>query len=254
MPPPRALHGMASDGGFAAASLVDVAVRAAVQAGAPRRTVAATAAAVASVVMMELRGSAGASGRASAPPPSASKRRRIKRKKKAEKEKLAASSRPAPSADEASSGGGPGGAPAGELASAAPVLSSTAAEHPPVLKPIDEKPARLTCQHCGETFASRNKLFDHLESSGHSKFFAPRSAGDSASISGLSAGSPEPSAASGQLTRAAADADSIELGQERVGSTGSATASVDARSNAVAFPKPQGATPRPRKGHGARPY
>mmetsp|Transcript_77040 Transcript_77040/g.133306 ORF Transcript_77040/g.133306 Transcript_77040/m.133306 type:complete len:196 (+) Transcript_77040:78-665(+) len=82
---------MASDGGLPAAmSLVDVAVRAAVLAGAPRRTVAATAAAVASVVMAELRGVASARGETSCPP-SVSKRRRMKRKKQAEKKKLATS-------------------------------------------------------------------------------------------------------------------------------------------------------------------
>ena len=74
---------MASDGGFVAASLVDVAVRAAVLAGAPRRTVAATAAAVATAVMVALRLGAGAGGGAAAAPPSASQARRAKRKKKA---------------------------------------------------------------------------------------------------------------------------------------------------------------------------
>ena len=78
------MRGMASDGGFAAASLLEVAVRAAVQAGAPRRTVAATAAAVASVVMAGQRSGDGDRGGASAPP-SASQRRRNKRKKKAAK-------------------------------------------------------------------------------------------------------------------------------------------------------------------------
>ena len=73
---------MASDGGLPAAlSIVDVAVRAAVLSGAPRRTVAATAAAVASVVMVELRGRVGARGDAIATL-SASQKRRLKHKKK----------------------------------------------------------------------------------------------------------------------------------------------------------------------------
>ena len=169
---------------------------------------------------------------------------------------MAAASRPEPPADEASHGGGPGGAPAGGLASVAPVHSPTA-EHPPVLKPIAENTAPTTCQHCGEVFTSRNKLFDHLRTSGHSQFYAPRSAGDSASVSGLSAGSQEPSAASDPLQRAAADAAVAASGmsQERGGSTGSAFASLDARSKAVVLPKgSQDATPRLGKGQGARPY
>ena len=83
---------MASDGGAFAASLVDVAVRAAVQAGAPRRTVAATAAAVATAVMVAWRAGAGASGGAAAAP-TASQLRRSKRKKKDAREALAAASR-----------------------------------------------------------------------------------------------------------------------------------------------------------------
>ena len=84
---------MAPDGGFVAASLVDVAVRAAVLAGAPRRTVAATAAAVATAVMVALRLGAGAGGGAAAALPSASQARRAKRKKKAGREAAAAAAR-----------------------------------------------------------------------------------------------------------------------------------------------------------------
>ena len=51
-----------NDGLRTAASLVDVAVRAAVAAGAPRRTSAAIAADVASVVLAEMRRGARASG------------------------------------------------------------------------------------------------------------------------------------------------------------------------------------------------
>ena len=76
---------MASDGGFVAASLVDVAVRAAVLAGAPRRTVAATAAAVATAVMVAMRLGAGAGGGAAAAP-TASQLRRRKRKTKVARE------------------------------------------------------------------------------------------------------------------------------------------------------------------------
>jgi len=80
---------MVSDGGSSASSLLEVAVRAAVQAGAPRRTVAATAAAVASAVMMAQRGDARTGDDASVKM-TASKRRRTKRKKKAAREAAAA--------------------------------------------------------------------------------------------------------------------------------------------------------------------
>ncbi len=142
---------MASNSGLpAAASLLDVAVRAAVQSGAPRRTVAATAAAVASVVMVELRGGAGASGGASAPP-SASMRRRTKRKKKAEKERLATSaSLPPPTDGEAGRVVGSGEAPAHVPTSAlAPILSSVV-EQPPLLPPLSVNVPRNSCQHCSQ--------------------------------------------------------------------------------------------------------
>ena len=80
---------MADDSSLLAKSLVDVAVRAAVATGAPRRTVAATAAAVASAVMAELRGSARACDGAAAPT-TASRRRRMKRKHKAANAEAAA--------------------------------------------------------------------------------------------------------------------------------------------------------------------
>lgn len=71
---------MASNGGLsAAASLVDVAVRAAVASGAPRRTVAATAAAVASAVMAAQHGSGGEVGEAEAPTSKATRKRRRRR-------------------------------------------------------------------------------------------------------------------------------------------------------------------------------
>ena len=119
---------MASNGGlpFAAASLLDVAVRAAVSAGAPRRTVAAIAAAVASVVMADLRSSASASGGAS-DPPSASKRRRQKRKKQAEKKRLATPAS-APECDDGAAGRdeGSGETPVSKPAQA-PALPAAAA-------------------------------------------------------------------------------------------------------------------------------
>ena len=84
---------MVSNGGPLAPSLLNVAMKAAVQAGAPRRTVAATAAAVASVILAS-GGGAGASGDA-AEPMSTSQQRRAKRKKataKAAKEAAATES------------------------------------------------------------------------------------------------------------------------------------------------------------------
>ena len=70
----------------AAASLLDVAIRALVQSGAPRRTVAAIAAAMTSVLLADVRGGTTVRGGATAPP-SAAQQRRKKRKMKAAKEK-----------------------------------------------------------------------------------------------------------------------------------------------------------------------
>ena len=73
---------MVSNGGSVAdfGALVEAAIRAAVLAKAPRRTVAAAAAAVASAVMAELRGRKGSVGEVAGP--SAASRRRKKRKRK----------------------------------------------------------------------------------------------------------------------------------------------------------------------------
>mmetsp|Transcript_111866 Transcript_111866/g.197371 ORF Transcript_111866/g.197371 Transcript_111866/m.197371 type:complete len:249 (-) Transcript_111866:69-815(-) len=248
---------MASNSGLpAAASLVDVAVRAAVLSGAPRRTVAATAAAVASVVMVELRGGAGDSGAAKAPP-SASRRRRIKRKKKAEREKLATLSQPARTEEVVDHGRESGGAAADGPASlpVAPVFSQSTG-HPPLLVPIAEDMSPNTCQYCRQAFPSRNKLFDHLKESGHSKFFAPRSAGDSTSVSGLSAGSLELSSPGFADQSAAAVAASTGNESSLVdgGSAGSAFAGPRARNNqgGTSTP-PRNAKPRDGKGRVHRP-
>lgn len=248
---------MASNNGSSAASLLDVAIRAAVQSGAPRRTVAATAAAVASVVMVELRGDAGARGGATAL--SASQKRRIKRKMKAEKEKVANSSQSLPNEKEVNHGAGPGDASAVSSASGpvAPTLS-TACGHPPLLAPIAEDTPPTSCQHCGQTFDSRNKLFIHLKESGHSKFYAPRSAGDSASISELSAGSLEasPTSIPDQSVAAVADSTEIAPNLQNGGSAGSALAAPGARSepHVISSSPPRSAKLRVGRGRANRPY
>ena len=172
---------MASDGGAFAASLVDVAVRAAVQAGAPRRTVAATAAAVASAVMVAWRAGAGASGGAAAAP-TASQLRRSKRKKKIAREALAAASQQPHDmeVDETKVHSG-----ACDISS--PLAQATALDfallRTPPLPALDEHLPPYMCQHCGQSFASRNGLFKHLRASGHGKLFAS-STTDSTSSSG----------------------------------------------------------------------
>ena len=172
---------------FAAASLVDVAVRAAVAAGAPRRTVASTAAAVASVVMAEMRGGAAARGRATSL--SASQKRRIKRKKKAEKDKMAVSSlQPHLIVGEAGRGDVSGGDLIHATSLPAALAPDSVVVQPPLPLPTSGGIPRFTCQHCKQAFASRNVLFKHLKESGHSQFFLPSTA-DSESVSGLSAGS-----------------------------------------------------------------
>ena len=185
---------MASDGGSAAASLLDVAIRAAVAAGAPRRTVAATAAAVAHVALVELRGGAGAKGGAAAP--SASQKRRTKRKKKAAKERLATSPTQPPSGGDADHSVGSGEAQVSAPVVSAPSVPTLNAEQPLPLRPIPEDTPPNTCAVCSQTFCTRNALHRHLRESGHSKQFAPSSAGDDMSISGSSAASIGPSNAS----------------------------------------------------------
>ena len=77
-------YGMMDNGGCFAASLVEAAVRAAVQAGAPRRTVAAAAAAVASAVMDLQRGGNKVHERSSDP---AAAKRQTKSQRKSERRK-----------------------------------------------------------------------------------------------------------------------------------------------------------------------
>ena len=175
---------MASDGGAFAASLVDVAVRAAVQAGAPRRTVAATAAAVATAVMVAMRNGAGVGGGAAATP-TASQLRRIKRKKKVAREAHAAASRQPHDMDAAETKDH-FGASENSIPLAQATALDIALQRPPPLPTVAEHLPRNLCQHCGQSFSSRNGLFRHLEDSGHGEFFAP-SIIDSASSSGLPA-------------------------------------------------------------------
>ena len=175
---------MASDGGAFAASLVDVAVRAAVQAGAPRRTVAATAAAVATAVMVAWRAGAGASGGAAAAP-TASQLRRSKRKKKIAREALAAASQQ-PHVLEVAETEAHSGASALSTPLAQATALDIALQRPPPLPALAEHQPPTMCQHCGQSFSSRNGLFKHLQASGHGKFFAS-STTDSASGSGPSA-------------------------------------------------------------------
>lgn len=222
---------MASNNGSAAASLLDVAIRAAVQAGAPRRTVAATAAAVASVVMVELRGSAGARGDASATP-SASQKRRLKRKKKAEKEKVALSpSDPHSKEHDASQGECVGDASAPEFTSMPATLTlSSVDEQTPALSPLSEVMSPTMCQHCGQDFPSRKKLFLHLKETGHGKFFAPSCVGDVEAGSSLSAGSFYSQANTSQLSAALADqANGINESSPGGGSASPARSSIPAR-------------------------
>ena len=175
---------MASDGGSLAASLVDVAVRAAVLAGAPRRTVAATAAAVATAVMVAMRNGAGVGGVAAATPTS-SQVRRNKRKRKVAREAQAAASRQ-PHDMDAAEAKVPAGARETSTLAAQATAFDIALQRPPPLPTVAEHLPRNLCQHCGQSFASRNGLFRHLEDSGHGEFFAP-SITDSASGSGLPA-------------------------------------------------------------------
>ena len=173
---------MASDGGSLAASLVDVAVRAAVLAGAPRRTVAATAAAVATAVMMAMRNGVGVGGGAAATP-TASQLRRIKRKKKVAREAHAAASRQPHDMDTAEMKDHFGASEKSTPLAQATALD-IALQRPPPLPTVAEHLPRNLCQHCGQSFASRNGLLRHLEDSGHGKCFAP-SVTDSTSGSGF---------------------------------------------------------------------
>jgi len=174
---------MVSTGGSFAASLLDVAIRAAVQSGAPRRTVAATAAAVTTSVMMAQRGDTGVCGAAAAKP-TASQRRRTKRKKKASREAKAAAS-PLPQQERSMDvenvhAGGDGTSP-----SVAPASSPGPTTPLPPQQDLSSQMPRNMCQYCGQIFEARNGLFRHLKESGHDQFFAP-SAADCESIAGMS--------------------------------------------------------------------
>ena len=134
----------------AAASLLDVAIRALVQSGAPRRTVAATAAAMTSVLLADARGGTVRGGAAA--PPSAAQQRRTKRKQKAAKEK--AELVPAlPSSGD----GGDHGTGHGEGRTTEP-MSAVASDFSGEVMPP------LRCLHCSQDFHSRNALFGHLQS------------------------------------------------------------------------------------------
>jgi len=178
---------MASNGGFCPSALVAEAVRAAVQAGAPRRTVAATAAAVTTSVLAAMRGCVGASGSASAETPSASRRRRIKRKMKAAREAAASASQP--QSDRAGAGldGDVGSHQEEPPVPAVAEVPRPVSEQPPLTQPGQENLPRTTCTHCGAEFPSRRKLFEHLRDSGHDKLVDTRSIACSASDSGISA-------------------------------------------------------------------
>ena len=135
----------------AASSLLDVAIRALVQSGAPRRTVAATAAAMTSVLLADVRGGASVRGGAAAPP-TAAQQRRTKRKQKAAKEKAELVPALPSSGDGGDHGTGHGEGRTTEPMSA--VASDFSCEVMPPLR----------CLHCSQDFHSRNALFGHLQS------------------------------------------------------------------------------------------
>ena len=135
----------------AAASLLDVAIRALVQSGAPRRTVAATAAAMTSVLLADMRGGANVRGGATAQP-SAAQQRRTKRKVKAAKERAELVPGLPSSGDVGVPGTGLGEGFTVEPMSA--VASDFSGEVMPPLR----------CLHCSLDFHSRNALFGHLQS------------------------------------------------------------------------------------------
>ena len=132
----------------AASSLLDAAIRALVQSGAPRRTVAATVAAMTSVLLADARGGPGHGGTAA--PPSASKLRRAKRKKAAKELATLAPGLPRSGDLGARSG-------LGEGLSAEP-KSAVASDFSGEVTP------HLRCRHCSLDFLSRNSLFAHLQS------------------------------------------------------------------------------------------
>jgi hypothetical protein len=139
---------MASDGGAAlAVSLVEAAVRAAVAANAPRRTVAAAAAAVASA-MAALHGGNGA--RAGTTEPSAtSERQRKKNQRKKERRRAArdaatADAGTAPSQGDGEHPGSPAAADAGPVATLPAELESAPIAVTPPLQPEPSQPGAAT--------------------------------------------------------------------------------------------------------------
>ena len=159
----------------AAASLLDVAIRALVQSGAPRRTVAATIAAMTSVLLADERGGTGRGGAAA--PPTAAQQRRTKRKQKAAKERVLVPGLPR------SGDGGDQDPGLGEGLTAEPTsaVASDLSLHLAAVMP------QHRCLHCSQHFDSRNALYRHLRQSGHAESLAPRSL-DGDSDSGLSDG------------------------------------------------------------------
>ena len=165
----------------AASSLLDVAIRALVQSGAPRRTVAATAAAMTSVLLADVRGGATVRGGAAAPP-TAAQQRRTKRKQKAAKEKAVLVPDLPSTGDGGDQGTGHGEGRTTEPTSAV-ASDLREADGPPILALADVMPQHR-CEHCSQDFCSRNALFRHLRQSGHAEFLAPSSLDDADSASG----------------------------------------------------------------------
>ena len=167
----------------AASSLFDVAIRALVQSGAPRRTVAATAAAMTSVLLADVRGGACVRGGAAAPP-TAAQQRRTKRKQKAAKENAVLVPDLPSTCDGGDQGTGHGeGRTTKPTSAVASDFSLDLADGPPFLALAEVMPQHR-CLHCSQDFASRNALFRHLRQSGHAEFFAPSSLDDADTASG----------------------------------------------------------------------
>ena len=161
----------------AAASLLDVAIRALVQSGAPRRTVAATAAAMTSVLLADARGGTGRGGAAA--PPTAAQQRRTKRKQKAAKERAVLVPGLPCSGDGGDQDPGLGEGLTAEPTSA---VASDLSLHPAAVMP------QHRCLHCSQLFDSRIALRRHLRQSGHAESLSPSSFDGAHSDSGSSEG------------------------------------------------------------------
>ena len=161
----------------AAASLLDVAIRALVQSGAPRRTVAATIAAMTSVLLADERGGTGRGGAAA--PPTAAQQRRTKRKQKAAKERAVLVPGLPCSGDGGDQDPGLGEGFTAEPTSA---VASDLSLHPAAVMP------QHRCLHCSQLFDSRIALRRHLRQSGHAESLSPSSFDGAHSDSGLSEG------------------------------------------------------------------